>query len=110
MSNDRSVRFLATLGAASTSRVLNLAQIARDNRGNPDYAEFPLFTSPIINTAFIMKHRMRQDEAFLFNSARAMVTKIISPFDQSDLRTGGRGILVDQRGFNETIKTFGNYH
>jgi hypothetical protein len=110
VANDRSVRFLATLGAASTSRVLNLAHIAKVNQGNPEYAERPLFTSPIINTAFIMKHRMRPDEAFLFASGRAMVTKIIAPFDPSDLRAGGRSILVDQRGFLETIKSFGNYN
>jgi hypothetical protein len=110
MSNERSVRFLATLGGASTSRVLNLAQVAQANRDNPEYAEQPLFNSPIINTAFIMKHRMRKDEAFLFDSGRTMVTKIISPFDHDDLRAGGRSILVDQRGFDEAIKEFGNYN
>ena len=109
VASDRAVRFLATLGTASTSRVLNLAQIAKMNRDNPEYAQQPLFTSPIINNAFIMKQRMRPDEAYLFHSGRAMVTKIISPFDHSDLRAGGRSILVDQRGFLETMKSFGNY-
>jgi len=109
VASDRAVRFLATLGSASTSRVLNLAQIANMNRDNPEYAQQPLFTSPIINNAFIMKQRMRPDEAYLFHSGRAMVTKIISPFDHSDLRAGGRSILVDQRGFLETMKSFGNY-
>jgi len=110
LASDRSVRFLAALGTASTSRVLNLAQIAKINRDNPEYAQQPLFASPIINNAFIMKHRVRPDEAYLFNSGRASVTKIISPFDHSDLRAGGRSIMVDQRGFTETMKSFGNYN
>ncbi len=110
LASDRSVRLLETLGTASTSRVLNLRQIARANRDNPEYAAKPLFLSPIINNAFILKQRMRPDEAYLFGSVRAMVTKIISPFDPSDLRAGGHSILVDQRGFLESIRTFGNYY
>jgi hypothetical protein len=106
---DRSVRFLSALGSASTSRVLNLSRIARDNSDNPEHAEKPLFLSPIINAAFILKHRTRSDESYLFPSPRAVATKIIIPFDQEDLRAGGRSLFVDQRGYAEALRSAGNY-
>jgi hypothetical protein len=78
---DRSVRLLDALSGASTSRVLNLFRIARDNVNNPEHAEKPLFLSPIINRAFILKHRARSDEIYLFPSPRSSATKIVTPFD-----------------------------
>ncbi|HEX4028457.1 MAG TPA: hypothetical protein VHX18_12625 [Rhizomicrobium sp.] len=109
MSADRSVRFLSALGGASTSRVLNLFRIAADNADNPEYQEKPLFLSPIINKAFLLKHRTRADETYLFTSPRAVATKIIIPFDATDLRAGGRSLFVDQRGYIDTLRTVGNY-
>ena len=109
MSTDRVVRFLHALGGASTSRVLNLGHIARTNREDPDYALKPMFRSPAVNTAFLLKHRMRSDETYLFNSVRSVATKIIIPFDLEDLRAGGRSIFVEQRGFVETLRAAGHY-
>jgi len=109
VANDRYIRFLVTLGTASTSRVLNLGQIAKINRNNPEYNDRPLFSSPIINTAFIIKHRVRSDELYRFVASRATVTKITVPIDASDLRVGGHSILVDERGFADAIRSFGNY-
>jgi len=110
VANDRSVRFLNALGGASTSRVLNLFRIASDNAKNPEHAEKPLFLSPIINRAFLLKHRTRSDENYLFSSARAVATKIIIPFDPADLRAGGRSLFVDQRGYAEALREAGNYN
>ena len=76
VASDRSIRFLSALGGASTSRVLNLFRIAADNAGNPEHAEKPLFLSPVINRAFLLKHRTRSDETYLFGSPRAVATKI----------------------------------
>jgi hypothetical protein len=109
VANDRSVRFLSALGGASTSRVLNLCRIAADNASNPEHAEKPLFLSPIINRSFLLKHRTRADEAYLFGSSRAVATKIIIPFDVTDLRAGGRSLFVDQRGYAEALRAAGNY-
>ncbi len=110
VSNDRSVRFLTALGGASTSRVLNLFRIAADNVDNPEHLEKPLFVSPIINKTFLLKHRTRADETYLFASPRAVATKIIIPFDSTDLRAGGRSLFVDQRGYAETLREVGNYN
>ncbi|HET7083676.1 MAG TPA: hypothetical protein VFI23_02830 [Rhizomicrobium sp.] len=110
MANDRSVRFLSALGGASTSRVLNLYRIAIDNANNPEHAERPLFRSPVINRAFLLKHRTRSDETYLFSSAKAVATKIIIPFDPADLRAGGRSLFVDQRGYGEALREAGKYN
>jgi hypothetical protein len=109
VANDRSVRFLSALGGASTSRVLNLFRIAADNVDNPEHQEKPLFVSPIINKAFLLKHRTRADETYLFASPRSVATKIIIPFDSTDLRAGGRSLFVDQRGYTEALREVGNY-
>ena len=110
MHNDRSTRFLSALAGASTSRVLNLRQIARLNAKDPDHAAKPLFTSPIVNSSFVLKHRIRSDETYLFNSTRSSGTKVIIPFDQNDLRAGGRAIFFDQRGFAENLRAAGHYN
>jgi hypothetical protein len=109
VSGDRSVRFLGALGGASTSRVLNLFRIAADNAGNPEHAEKPLFLSPVINKAFLLKHRTRADESYLFASPKAVATKIIVPFDPDDLRAGGRSLFVDQRGYVDALRQVGHY-
>jgi len=101
---------MSALGGASTSRVLNLFRIAQDNADNPEHAEKPLFLSPIINKAFLLKHRTRADETYLFASPRAVATKILIPFDSTDLRAGGRSLFVDQRGYVDTLREAGNYN
>jgi hypothetical protein len=109
LANDRSVRFLGALKGASTSRVLNLYRIARDNLENPEHGEKPLFSSPVINRAFILKHRTRADESYLFSAPHAVATKIITPFDEEDLRAGGRSLFVEQRGYAESLRQMGHY-
>ncbi|MEO8301176.1 MAG: hypothetical protein ABI608_05245 [Rhizomicrobium sp.] len=110
MANDRSVRFLSALGGASTSRVLNLARIAADNVDNPEHGEKPLFVSPAINRSFLLKHRTRADDVYLFATPRTVATKIIIPFDPTDLDAGGRALFVDQRGYAETLREAGSYN
>jgi hypothetical protein len=106
---DRSVRFLGALGGASTSRVLNLYRIAQDNEADPEHAQKPLFLSPVINKAFLIKHRTRSDENYLFANPKAVATKIIIPFDNSDLRAGGRSVFIEQRGYIECLREVGHY-
>ena len=110
MAVDRIIRFLYSLDGASTSRVLNLRHIARINADNPEHGAKPLFLSSVLNTAFVLKHRIRPDETYLFSSTRAAGTKLIVPVDPTDLRAGGRSIFIDQRGFVETIREVGHYN
>jgi len=109
MAHESAARFLIALGGASTSRVLNLGQIAQANKHNPEHAKYPLFLSPLLNTSFIVKHQLRSNEAYQFDSTRTVATKIISPIDPSDLSAGGRSILIDQRGFEPALQSLGNY-
>ena len=109
LASDRSVRLLGALGGASTSRVLNLLKIAQDNATNPEHGDKPLFLSSAINRAFIIKHRTRSDESYLFPSPQSSTTKIITPFDETDLRAGGRSIFIDQRGYREALRQMGIY-
>jgi hypothetical protein len=109
LAHDSRVRFLATLGDASTSRVLNLRQIARASKIDSEHAEKPLFLSPILNVAFILKQRTVATDTFQFDHSPVMVTKIVSPIDPDDLFAGGRSLMVDQRGFMEALKELGRY-
>lgn len=109
MTADRSVRSLSALASAASNRVLNLAQIALAQSGNPSHASAPLFHSVTMNNAIIVKHRLRADETYLFAEPRAVATKIIIPFEKTDLRVGGRSFFVGQRGWQESFREAGNY-
>ena len=106
---DRSVRYLNALGGASTSRVLNLMSIAGHRDDQPEHKALPLFISPVFNRAILVRHRVRADEIYLFESRRSVATKIIMPFDDGDLKLGGRSFFVDQRGYLEAMQEFGTY-
>jgi hypothetical protein len=110
LATDRSVRFLAALRGASTSRVLNLHRIAADQGDDSQHKEKPFFASPLINRSFLLKHRTRSDESYLFAGTRPTATKIIVPFDNSDLKAGGQSLFVDQRGYIETLRAAGHYN
>jgi hypothetical protein len=89
---------------ASTSRVLNLAALAVRNAGNAEHAERPLFKSPVLNGAVILKHRLRSDEAELFDGLARTATKLIVPFDRSDLSLGGRAVFVNEKGWLPVLR------
>ena len=109
MNIDRSVRRLNDLSSASSNRVLNLIAIAQANEENDGHRTAPLFTSSIFNQCLVLKHRLRADEVELFAARRALATKIIIPFERSDLKCGGRSLFVGERGFEEMVQEVGNY-
>ncbi|MFI4973834.1 MAG: hypothetical protein ACHP84_04755 [Caulobacterales bacterium] len=99
------VRNLAHLQtSASSSRVLNLLRVHERWSRNPDHAENPFFVSPTLNRSIILKHRLRRHEADLFHDGRSIATKIIVPIDVSDLRLGGRSVLVGQQGYDSIME------
>jgi hypothetical protein len=106
---DRTVRSLSALSNASSSRVLNLAAIAMAEADNPKHRAAPFFDSPVINGAIILKHRLRADEVDAFSPRRAIATKVIIPFEKTDLRAGGRSFFIGQRFFEEMLREVGNY-
>ena len=106
---DRSVRSLVGLSGASSSRVLNLGAIAFAQADNPKHRAAPFFDSPILNSSIILKHRLRSDEMDLFMPRRTIATKVIFPFEKTDLRSGGRSLFVGQRGYEHMLQEIGNY-
>jgi hypothetical protein len=106
---DRCVRSLSSLEGASSSRVLNLIAIAKANEENEKHRTAPLFVSKVLNRSLVLKHRLRADEMDFFATRRALVTKIIIPFERTDLKFGGRSLFVGQKGFEELLRDLGNY-
>ena len=53
-----------------------------------------------MNKAILVKHTLRANERELFGRYRRTATKIILPFDATDLKLGGRSILINQIGFD----------
>jgi hypothetical protein len=109
MSHNHPFRSLAALSDASTARVLNLLAINRAHAENPDFGANPLFSSPVLNSAIILKHRLRADEMDLMKTTRCIGTKVIFPFEKRDLRCGGQSLLVGQKGYEELLSEAGHY-
>ncbi len=104
-SNERIYRSLRGLEkTASTSRVLNLAVLSVRNAGNPEHSEKPLFRSQTLNGSVVLKHRLRVDEADLFDGLQRTATKIIVPFDRADLSLGGRTVFVGEKGWMPVLE------
>jgi hypothetical protein len=104
-SNERIYRSLRGLEkTASTSRVLNLAALAMRHHGNPEHLEKPLFKSPVLNGAVILKHRLRAEEVDLFDGLTRNATKVIVPFDKADLSLGGRAVFVGEKSWTPVLE------
>jgi hypothetical protein len=109
LANSRDVRNLANLGeTASTSRVLNLAQISLTSSRDKEYQLKRFFRDSALNKCILVKHTLRANERELFGRAKRTATKIILPFDVNDLRLGGRSIFVNQVGFDGFCRAFFN--
>ena len=109
MTNEGATRCLSRISGASSNRVLNLTAIGLRNADNRAHHAKPLFLSPVINHAIILKHRLRANEAELLSDTRSTVTKIIIPFEKSNLRSGGRSMYVGQPNFEQLFRETGNY-
>ena len=102
---DRTFRSLRGLErTASTSRVLNLAALAARNADNPEHERSPFFTAQTLNGAVIVRHRLREAERETFDRIRYTATKLIIPFERSDLGLGGRSMFVGERGWLDTFE------
>ncbi len=107
--NNRDVRNLACLGeTASTSRVLNLAQVHLVSSKDKEYQLKPFFRDSQLNKCLIVKHTLRANERELFAHHKRTATKIILPFDPLDLKLGGRSMFVNQMGFDGFCRSYFN--
>lgn len=101
---DRSVRSLEHLEtSASTSRVLNLRAILRRKGSDPEYKAKPVFRNAALNSAIIVKHRLRGNEMDQFPAPRRAATKILVPIESGDLKLGARYVFIGQRRFEQAL-------
>lgn len=101
---ENNVRSLSRLHkAGSTARVLDLLRVWENAQSDNEPMEKPIFTHPILNKAFIIKHRLRRNEMDVFQDGRATVTKVLLPLDLSNLDAGGRYIFIGQPNFIEIL-------
>jgi len=104
-STDRTYRSLRGLEkTASTSRVLNLAALAARNANNPEHEASPFFVAQTLNGSVIVRHRLRDSERESFDRLRYTATKLIIPFERSDLGLGGRSLFVNERGWLDVFE------
>ncbi|WP_309606900.1 hypothetical protein [Phenylobacterium sp.] len=83
--------------------MLNLAAVASQQANDPEYETAPFFKAASLNGAVIIKHRVRSDERYIFEQTRRISTKVIIPFERTDLSLGGRSLFVGQRGWRELL-------
>jgi hypothetical protein len=108
---DRGVRSLVHLqNCASTARVLNLLTIWRAHKDDPQYTSNPFFQNSRLNRAMILKHRLRRDEADLFEQPRLNATKIVFAVDPNDLKIGGQYAFIGQKNFQETVRQLAGHN
>ena len=101
---DRASRSLKGLErTGSTSRVLNLAAIAARQAERGLERPAPFFEASVLGGALVLKHRLRPDELSAFQNPRYTATKIVIPFERTDLTLGGRSLFVGERSWTRTL-------
>lgn len=98
------VQSLRSITARSSSaRVLDLHSLALDAADDPEHRSLPMFLHPVLNRTIIVKHHPRAGEFEGATERGALVTKVIFPFDPSDLDLGGQFLLVDDPDLVEQL-------
>ncbi len=101
---EQHVRSLTRLHkAGSTSRVLDLLRVWEGALIDNEPIEKPFFTHQVLNRCFILKHRLRRNETEIFDDGRSTATKILFPFDFSNLDAGGRYLFIGQPNYVEML-------
>jgi hypothetical protein len=88
---------------SSTGRVLNLASVFENSGTTEGYRTNPLFRNVRLNKAIFLKHTLRAHERQLVTDNRLTVTKIVLPFDTSELSLGGYSFFVSELDFEKNL-------
>src|SRR5204863_10075559 len=64
----------------------------------------PFFRTPTLNGSVILKHRLRAEETRYILTPNRTVTKLIVPFERSDLQLGGSSLFVGEPGWFENLQ------
>ena len=76
--------------------MLNLALLDLRHGNEEAHRSTPLFRSRQLNTAIIIKHRLRGNERWDKSIKRLNATKVVIPFESTNLRTGGHSFFVGE--------------
>ena len=105
--SQRDLRSMVALKeTSSTCRVLNLGRIFLDHGRAKEYTLKPFFRHSQMNKCIIIKHTLRSNERGLLPHGRRTATKLLFPFDITDLRLGGQSIFVNEYGFDTFLRNF----
>lgn len=91
--------------SCSTDRVLNLTLVHQDYRDTPEYKDNPLFRNPRLNKSIFLKHTLRMHEREMQTDKRMTVTKVILPFDTSELALGGFSCFLNEPDLEKVISS-----
>ncbi|MES1201047.1 MAG: hypothetical protein ABUS57_06315 [Pseudomonadota bacterium] len=89
---------------ASTARVLNLASVYQQFGTTPEYAEKPLFRGKRLNRCILLKHTLRNHERDEVRARGSTATKVVLPFDASELQLGGYSFFVTSKDFEKSLR------
>lgn len=99
--NIQSLSLLRSSG--STGRVLNLALVFQRFGTTAEYGAKPLFRSGQLNRAILLKHTLRSHERSLMDTRNSTATKVVLPFDITELALGGYSFFINERGFKRNL-------
>jgi len=106
MEKERTLRRLTALEqSAATARVLNLRQTHRKFGSDPSRALAPFFKNRLLDRAIIVKHRLRPHEYDYFTTPSPIVTKVLLPIDDTDLKSGARSFFIGQKDYHTVVTT-----
>ena len=88
---------------SSTGRVLNLASVFENSGTTEGYQTNPLFRNIRLNKAIFLKHTLRAHERRLVTDNRLTVTKVVLPFDTSELSLGGYSFFLAELDFEKNL-------
>lgn len=88
----------------SSCRMLDLPSAHLRFHKDPDYKARPLFNSPILNRALILKHTLHNHEREFLRLNRFVGTKIIIPISVGDLSMGGFTAFYEESNFANLIR------
>lgn len=96
-------------GQVSSSRMLNLHQIAQTlSVGRPETPR-PFFSQPILNRAIVLKRNLRRGEEGRFGVRKIGATKVILPLDFNDLSLGGQYFIMGEGNFLKVLTSHFDY-
>jgi hypothetical protein len=88
---------------SSTGRVLNLASVFEKFGKTEEYSANPLFRNVRLNKAIFLKHTLRAHERELVTDQRLTATKIVLPFETTELSLGGYSFFASELDFEKNI-------